>query len=355
MYPSTEDDHPFGSLADLNWSGPIPGQTVAHYRILESLGSGGMGVVYRAEDVRLGRPVAVKFLPPDLSRDRAAADRFRREARAASTLNHPNVCTLYDIGEHGGQPFLVMELLEGHILKHLVDGRPLDIERAIALAIEIADALDAAHSRGIVHRDITPTNVFVTTRDHVKVLDFGLAKLPSTVHTDDGIATDRPPTSRAGRTSVGIFGTAAYMSPEQARAEDVDARADIFSFGVLLYEMVTGRQAFSGHSFISTIEALLGGTPVAPVRLNPAVPLELERIIERSLEKDPRLRYQSAMEMGAELRRLRRSIETQMAVTRAARPDRRSRWQVSAAAGLIGGAVAAGAWWLFRTANPEVR
>ena len=188
----------------------------------------------------------------------------------------------------------------------------------------------------------------MTTRDHAKVIDFGLAKLPSTIQNDDGIATDRPPASRAAPTSVGLFGTAAYMSPEQARAEDVDARADIFSFGLLLYEMVTGRQAFSGHSFVSTIDALLGGTPVAPVRLNPVVPPELERIIERSLEKDRNVRYQSATEVATELRRLRRSIETRMAVTRATRPDCASRWQASAAAGLIGGAVAASVWWLFR-------
>ena len=355
MHPSAQEDHPFGSLADVNWSGPIRGQTVTHYRILESLGSGGMGVVYRAEDVRLGRPVAVKFLAPELSRDRAAADRFQREARAASTLNHPNICTLYDIGEHDGQPFLVMELLEGHILKHLVDGRPLDIDHAIALAIEIADALDAAHSRGIVHRDIKPTNVFVTTRGHVKVLDFGLAKLPPGLQADDGITTDRPSTSSpAGLSNVGILGTAAYMSPEQARAEDVDARADIFSFGLVLYEMVTGRQAFSEPSFVSTIEALLLGTPVAPVRLNPVVPPELERIIERSLEKDRRLRYQSATEVGAELRRLRRSIETrQMAVTRTARPDRLSRWHAPAVAGLIAAAVAVAA--IIQRPSPRTR
>lgn len=335
--------------AKVNSSAFVRGQTVAHYRIIEPLGGGGMGVVYRAEDVRLGRAVAIKFLPPELSGDQAAADRLQREARAASTLNHPNICTIYDIGEHDGQRFLVMELVEGQTLKRVIEGRPLEIARAVELGMEIADALEAAHTQGIVHRDIKPTNVVVTPRGHAKVLDFGLAKVLPAVRSHETTTDQSTTPASAAQSTAGITkGTAAYMSPEQARAEEVDARTDLFSFGLVLYEMVTGTQAFSGPSFIATIDALLHRTPAAPVRLNPAVPPELERIIERSLEKDRNLRYQTAAELRTELRRLHRSIETgPMATTTTAWPASSSRRpMLTTVAMAAAAALALGGWWL---------
>ena len=341
------------------------GRTVSHYRILEKLGGGGMGVVYRAEDVRLGRQVAVKFLPPELSQDALAAQRFQREARAASALNHANICTVYDIGEHEDQQFLVMELLEGRTLKHLVEGHPLEFDRVVELGIEIADALDAAHAQGIVHRDIKPANIFVTTRGHAKVLDFGLAKLTDQSAAED-VATQPTRTAADLLSQPGlVMGTVAYMSPEQARGEAVDARTDLFAFGLVLYEMVTGQPAFQRPTSVATIDAILNHTPAAPVRLNPGVSPELERIIERALEKDRELRYQTAGEMRAELRLMRRATSASALRAPAGRElhsadprlhaagrskDRplRTDWRLRTAF-VIGAAVIAvlaGVWWL---------
>ena len=287
------------------------GQVVSHYRVIEQIGAGGMGVVYRAEDTRLGRPLVLKFLPAALSRDPMALERFEREAKAASSMNHPGICTVYDIGEFEGQQYIAMEYLEGQPLDRFIGRKPLPLSVMLDLGVQITDAIELAHSQGILHRDIKPANIFITRRGHAKVLDFGLAKLAADGSSAAGLDATAQTVGAQLLTTVGMaVGTVAYMSPEQARGEDLDTRTDLFSLGVVLHEMATGRQAFSGPTAAVVFDAILNRTPPPIVSVNPEVPLELERIIDKAIEKDRMLRYQHAADLKSDLARLKRDRES---------------------------------------------
>jgi tetratricopeptide (TPR) repeat protein/predicted Ser/Thr protein kinase len=336
-------------------SQPIIGQTISHYRILEKLGAGGMGVVYKAEDTRLDRAVALKFLPEDLAQDSQAVERFRREALATSALNHPNICTIYDIGEQAGQPFIAMEFIDGETLRRHIHGKPLTLPRVLELGIQIADALDAAHAAGIIHRDIKPANIFVTKRGQAKVLDFGLAKLlpKSLVGGEQAGSSRNVPDESVSVVGV-ISGTPSYMSPEQVRGDELDPRTDLFSAGLLLYEMATGRQAFTGNTGGAIIEAILTRAPAPAGSVNPEVPAQLEQIINKALEKDRNLRYQHAADIRTDLQRLKRDTDSGRAAVAAAeagvkpaKKPARFRWMAATGTTIVVVGLALGGWWFY--------